>query len=203
MHHSLGDGVSLLRFFLEIIADKDTKFYETQHNVGKSNRVNSQNPVLAKNSINQRFTSIKARLRMILKSPAALIYQAAFHQIDRNSLHPPKLSGNKVWVDSFIRSVFPASAKISFEFQVVCWRFENHDDRNLMESIRTIKRHSTGARFSDVILTALSLTIEEHIDAMDCSIPDDMTVVNITRFAAEGEQSIIPFWLVSSSEIKF
>lgn len=69
---------------------------------------------------------------------------------------------------------------------MVCWRFENDDDRNLMASIKRIKRRSATARFSDIILTALSLSLEEHIADVSDSVPKDMTLVNIARFAPEG-----------------
>lgn len=43
-----------------------------------------------------------------------------------------------------------------------------------------------GARFSDVILTALSLSFEAHFEASGNAVPKHMTVVHIARFAPEG-----------------
>lgn len=102
MHHSLGDGVSLLRFFLEIVADKSadvplTINGESQPTVpSNSNEEYAKSPVLLENSISKGFQSITSKLKTLLKSPATLIYQAVFHQIDKNSLHSQTLSGEKV-----------------------------------------------------------------------------------------------------------
>lgn len=45
------------------------------------------------------------------------------------------------------------------------------------------------ARFSDVLLTALSLSFEAHFEANGNSVPKSMTVVHIARFAPEGTQT--------------
>lgn len=102
MHHSLGDGVSLLRFFLEIVADKSGQVPLTIDDKSmpsappNSNEEYAKNPVLVENSISKGFQSMTSKLKTLLKSPATLIYQAVFHQIDKNSLHSQTLSGEKV-----------------------------------------------------------------------------------------------------------
>lgn len=63
-----------------------------------------------------------------------------------------------------------------------------------MSSIKSIKRQSMGARFSDVILTALSLSFESYFEANGKAVPNNMTVVHIARFAPEGTQKHITFY---------
>lgn len=101
MHHSLGDGVSLVRFFLEIVADKCIEISEPSENSiavspANANEDYAKSPILLENNINKGFQSITSKLKTLLKSPATLIYQAVFHQIDKNSLHSQRLSGEKV-----------------------------------------------------------------------------------------------------------
>lgn len=135
MHHSLGDGVSLLRFFLEILADESPMLYETLGKFAERKEMYAHNPALAKHSVNQSHTSIKDKLRMLLKSPAALIYQAAFHQIDRNSLHPKKLSGKKVSKSFFFLSDKLPIVLLSMIIYHISWRWSAGVLRKMLTTI--------------------------------------------------------------------
>lgn len=100
--------MSLIRFFLEIIADKqssDTVISSrlasggANENVSKSVRMNElylKKPVFIKYSISQSIDACVTKIKTFLEAPASLVYLAVFHQIDKNCLHAPMLCGQKV-----------------------------------------------------------------------------------------------------------
>lgn len=73
-----------------------------------------------------------------------------------------------------------------FFLQIVCWRFEKDDDKNLVSSIKLIKQSVEGIRFSDVLLTAFSLSVKKYVESIEKTVPDKITVVHIVRFKPEG-----------------
>lgn len=123
IHHSLGDGVALLRLFLETIADREhSKKNLWAHCVRARQKLKTylENDFMPPtfehtfsiwnsiSSLNQRerqrlwnwlkaFTLNVARKFLIFfKSPASIIYQGFFKKIDENCLHQQKLIGEKV-----------------------------------------------------------------------------------------------------------
>ncbi|KAG8254570.1 uncharacterized protein LOC124354164 [Homalodisca vitripennis] len=92
---------------------------------------------------------------VLLFIPASLLNQALTQTQDSNLLHGPKLSGHKV----------------------VAWYFEQQDnsDQLLMSMIKRI-RAKTGVRFSDVLLTAVSASLEKFY-AQSNEVPQFITVV--------------------------
>lgn len=92
---------------------------------------------------------------VILFAPASLLNQALTQTQDVNILHGPRLSGHKV----------------------VAWYFEQQDsaDQLLMSMIKRI-RAKTGVRFSDVLLTALSASLESFYTQCN-EVPEYITVV--------------------------
>lgn len=123
IHHSLGDGVALLRLFLETIADRDPpkkdlwshcirvrqelkKYLDLNMNLAQ---LEAKTPIwrsLLTFDINE-FRKLASRLRksagnliekvwIFVSSPASIVNQALFKSIDENSLHRKTLSGEKV-----------------------------------------------------------------------------------------------------------
>lgn len=92
---------------------------------------------------------------VVMFAPLAIINQILAQTKDVNLLHGPRLSGHKV----------------------VAWYLEQQDkpDQLLMEMIKRI-RSKTGVRFSDVLLTALSASLESFY-AQCNEIPQFITVV--------------------------
>lgn len=92
---------------------------------------------------------------VVMIAPLAIINQILAQTKDVNLLHGPRLSGHKV----------------------VAWYLEQQDkpDQLLMEMIKRI-RSKTGVRFSDVLLTALSASLESFY-AQCNEIPQFITVV--------------------------
>lgn len=96
LHHSLGDGVSLIRLFLEIVADKETPS-DHHDEITKSKITKISGFQKSKNwcyGLMRGFSSIQSKA--MIKSPAILIYQGLLHEIDENCLHYSKLTGEKV-----------------------------------------------------------------------------------------------------------
>lgn len=71
---------------------------------------------------------------------------------------------------------------IGYSLQLVCWRFENDDDHTM----KSIKRNFQGVRFSDVLLSAISISFQNYFEMKGKFIPNTMTVVLPARIEAEG-----------------
>lgn len=99
--------------------------------------------------------SCSQQCSVVMFAPLAIINQILAQTKDVNLLHGPRLSGHKV----------------------VAWYLEQQDrpDQLLMEMIKRI-RSKTGVRFSDVLLTALSASLESFY-AQCNEIPQFITVV--------------------------
>lgn len=123
------------------------------------------------------------KFAIFFKSPASIIYQGFFKKIDENCLHQQKLIGEKVF-DYILSTIYP---KInSSSLQIVCWRFENNEDLDLLDTMKSIKRNFQGVRFSDVLLSALSISFQNYFESKGDHIPNSMTVVLPARIEAEG-----------------
>ncbi|XP_034178397.2 uncharacterized protein LOC117603390 [Osmia lignaria lignaria] len=95
--------------------------------------------------------------RIIIDAPACLIQQA-FRSMDKSALHGAQLSGEKLvsyWLED---------------------DFKNTIDQKLFTKIQNIKI-ITGARFGDVILAALSVSLHKYFLRMNEPIPSKISVV--------------------------
>lgn len=59
------------------------------------------------------------------------------------------------------------------------------DDNELLDTMKIIKRTYLGVRFSDVLLSALSISLQNYFESKDKYIPNTMTVVLPARIAIE------------------
>lgn len=105
--------------------------------------------------------SLVRQWSVLLFAPASLLNQVLTQTQDVNLLHGSRLSGHKV----------------------VAWYFEQQDnsDQLLMSMIKRI-RGKTGVRFSDVLLTALSASLESYYTQC-LEVPPYITVVIPARLA--------------------
>ncbi|XP_076287010.1 uncharacterized protein LOC143212282 [Lasioglossum baleicum] len=235
VHHSLGDGMALLKFFKEVIVDKEPVQDTCVHMEHASFKVKSlesrkTNPVkpsligdrslrsslqrdvmsasmpfihftvfsqvlkvlmarfsegfkflqnltwedaksklkvLADNEIERLrvlllnlWKNVKGLVRLtkiVVGSPACLIAQA-FRSMDKSALHGAELTGEKFvsyWLED---------------------DFKNSCDQRLFTKIQNIKG-ITGARFGDVLLAALSVSLHKHFVRTNEPIPDAMSVI--------------------------
>lgn len=123
IHHSLGDGVALLRLFLETIADRELSkknlwascvrarqklktYFESEFNPPEfEQKFSIKKSLLAMNA--REFQRIWNRIKLnifdfgrkfaiLFMSPASIVHQGFFKKIDENALHQHKLKGEKV-----------------------------------------------------------------------------------------------------------
>lgn len=123
IHHSLGDGVALLRLFLETIADREnskknlwahcvrarqklkvcfendftTPTFEQKFSIWKSIfTLNCREFQRLWNRFKSYVLNLCRKMIIFYKSPASIIHQGFFKKIDENCLHQQKLKGEKV-----------------------------------------------------------------------------------------------------------
>ncbi|XP_070507604.1 O-acyltransferase WSD-like [Chironomus tepperi] len=158
VHHSVGDGVALLRLFLEALADKEDVNIEG-------------NPVLMQtdNSFSMKFMRFLSNVVTIIKTPSVLCTQMQ-KQIDINRIHPSKLSGNK---------------KINWIYES---NNNNNDEDStpLLTVVKLLKRKFPGSRFSNILLAALSKSLKDYFMFKKMDVPKDMTVVIPARICHES-----------------
>lgn len=133
IHHSLGDGVALLRLFLETLADREnakqktlwancvrarqklkTYFendftpanFEQTFSIWKSiSKLNARECKRIWNRFKAFRHNFSRQLQIIFVAPASIVHQGFFKKIDKNCLHEQKLSGEKVFSYKFVQSI--------------------------------------------------------------------------------------------------
>lgn len=195
VHHSLGDGIALLRLYLETVADRDAPKRDYWAICSKSRpsiyKLFKDGTVLTHCAHKSVWTIIgcyisrfkrvcvdvkeaateMVRMAIILFSaPASLINQSVYQHVDVNELHcTTELSGEKI----------------------IAWYFETECDGDLITKIKSIKHNFVEARFSDIFLSALSISLEKYFASKKLPLPKYMTAVIPARIAAEGILYII------------
>ncbi|XP_055708832.1 uncharacterized protein LOC129805045 [Phlebotomus papatasi] len=163
VHHSLGDGVALLRFFLEGIADQLTTTplngsSETlpEHYPSKEARIKvKENLLYLRNTAQNTFKWTKMIISILF-----YLVEHISTPADLNSLHGPSLSGRKT----------------SF------WIHET-EESYLLPCLRKLKRKIPDARFSDLILTSLSSSLYKYF-AKSENIPKNIKIIVPARVEA-------------------
>jgi hypothetical protein len=86
VHHSVGDGVALLRLLLETVSDKENYSFV----VG--------NPLLSRcqENASEKLNRIAVNVITFVKLPSVLFSHLFLKAVDENRIHPKKLSGSKV-----------------------------------------------------------------------------------------------------------
>ncbi|XP_062559558.1 uncharacterized protein LOC134224249 [Armigeres subalbatus] len=185
VHHSLGDGVALLRLLLEGIVDKEMpsrwkrissfKMMNIEHILHEKSLCHiPQKSILTK--LMQKCPSPREiyewkqkhlRLLWTIFNAPAFFHEVAKRQIDDNCIHASYLSNRKV----------------------VSWIHEEESsDSRWIEVIKRTKQQVPGARFSDAFLTALSSSLQKYFERKSKRIPDNITVVLPTRIERESAQ---------------
>lgn len=182
VHHSLGDGVALLRLLLEGIVDKEIpsrwkrlsnfKMMNIEHIFMEKSLLAMPKKSLVAKLIEKFPTPRKLyewkqkHLRLIwtIFTAPAFFHEVAQRKVDENCIHASELSHQKV----------------------VSWIHEEETSgTRWVEIIKRTKRQVPGARFSDVFLTALSSSLQKYFNQKSDEIPKDITVVLPTRIERE------------------
>ncbi|XP_058053823.1 uncharacterized protein LOC131205651 [Anopheles bellator] len=188
VHHSLGDGVALMRLLLESIVDREVPSrwkYLSKLKVMNINYILENNNTSAHQNLYKQETR-SVRLWKKLPSVADLVMQmdrmrrilwtiytapAFFHdvsrrQVDSNCIHATKMSHEKV----------------------VSWLYEENTGHTMVDIIKRTKRLLPGTRFSDVFLAALSSSLEQYFRNRCDQLPpaQSLTVVLPARIEKES-----------------
>ncbi|XP_035892404.1 uncharacterized protein LOC118503342 [Anopheles stephensi] len=186
VHHSLGDGVALMRLLLEAIVDKEVP--SRWKHLSKLKVMNINYILKQQKAANHHRLAVGdtffQRVRKILPSASELAAQrdklvriiwtiytapAFFHdvsrrQADNNCIHASQMANDKV----------------------VSWIHEDHNSgTSWVEIIKRTKRLIPGTRFSDVFLTALSSSLEAYFNKQTSTPPKNLTVVLPARIEKE------------------
>ncbi|XP_029731822.2 uncharacterized protein LOC109426047 [Aedes albopictus] len=185
VHHSLGDGVALLRLLLEGIVDKEMP--------SRWKRISSFKIMNIEHILNEKSLGSMPRQNMLTKfwercpSPRAIyewkqkhlrllwtiftapafFHEVAKRRVDDNCIHASDLSNRKV----------------------VSWIHEEEtSDSRWIQIIKRTKQQVPGARFSDAFLTALSSSLQKYFALKSDFVPSNITVVLPTRVERESPQ---------------
>ncbi|KAJ9586132.1 hypothetical protein L9F63_020222, partial [Diploptera punctata] len=185
IHHSLGDGIALMQLLVSVMTNNQTK--SAGLHIEQSKIVNFQHKLkcLLRNrqlsSINQHqlalilvqknsyklptssdpnqkpeiFSKIIQTICALVLSPASLIHQVIMKATDRNVLHGPQLTG----------------------YKVIAWYRDQNGE--LFKQIKKVK-NCFNIRFTEVLLTALSASLEKYFETHQVSYKDGIPgIVNI------------------------
>ncbi|XP_065090967.1 uncharacterized protein LOC135711917 [Ochlerotatus camptorhynchus] len=185
VHHSLGDGVALLRLLLEGIVDKEVP--SRWKRLSNIKMMNIEHILLEKSLLSMPKKSLTAKfiekfptprkiyewkqkhLRLIwtIFTAPAFFHEVVQRKVDENCIHASELSNRKV----------------------VSWIHEEETSgTRWVEIIKRTKQQVPGARFSDAFLTALSSSLQKYFNQKSDEIPSNITVVLPTRIERESPQ---------------
>ncbi|KYQ47991.1 hypothetical protein ALC60_12950 [Trachymyrmex zeteki] len=123
-----------------------------------------------KGVLKQIYSTIKevTRLTMILLSFPKFIIQQVVCSMDKNALHGPPQTGEKImsyWLDNDV---------------------SNDKSQNLLTKIREIRRN-TGTKFEDVVLAAFSASVHKYHLRIKKPVPDALTAILPIRMSMPDE----------------
>lgn len=149
IHHSLGDGVVLMKLLLKTIADEDLdvkavkkrslttesilKYITEKFSFKKIHGI----PLTI--GLRKCFHNTLTKIMLLIMAPASLMSQI-LRPPDTNTLHGPALSGNKV----------------------CAWLSDGLVEESLLVKIKRVKSRIPGMSFSDIFLTALSASYHNY-----------------------------------------
>uniref|UniRef100_A0A6E8W687 WS_DGAT_C domain-containing protein n=1 Tax=Anopheles coluzzii TaxID=1518534 RepID=A0A6E8W687_ANOCL len=187
VHHSLGDGVALMRLLLEAIVDKEVpsrwkhlsklKVMNIDY-ILKEQKASDHHHLTIGETMLQRIwkripslTDLATQRDHILRilwtiyTAPAFFHDVSRRQVDNNCIHASQMANEKV----------------------VSWIHEDHNrDTRWVEIIKRTKRLLPGTRFSDVFLTALSSSLETFFASKNGTSPKNLTVVLPARIEKES-----------------
>lgn len=191
VHHSLGDGVALMRLLLESIADKEVptrwkhlsklKLLNINYILKQTSNVYTVcRPKLYLTGLVKRLPSISDIIQQVqrLKRIILTIYTAPafFHdvsrrQVDNNCIHSTEMADEKVvsWIHEE--------------------NIQTNNEATMVDIIKRTKRLLPGTRFSDVFLTALSASLEQYFSTRSEHPPKSITVVLPARIDQERKST--------------
>lgn len=170
VHHSLGDGVALLRLLLEGIVDKEINSRwkrissfkmlniehilreKTLHSMPKKSMLTKLMEKCPSPREIYEWKQKHLRLLWTIFTAPAFFHEVAKRRVDDNCIHASDLSNRKV----------------------VSWIHEEEtSESRWIEVIKRTKQQVPGARFSDAFLTALSSSLQKYFEQKSDLVPKD------------------------------
>lgn len=175
VHHCLGDGVALLRLLLESMADKSENaklLWTAPKNIDSEDKQDSKflnvTKTFVKNlslpNLQKTYEKFIQTIYLIYVTPYVLCTLTFSLSPDSNIMHPNDIDGEKV----------------------VNWIHEASLNFPLLDTIKKIKQRTPGARFSDVICTILSKSLNKYFKAHGQQVPEKITMVVPARIERES-----------------
>ncbi|XP_053685424.1 uncharacterized protein LOC128735002 [Sabethes cyaneus] len=185
VHHSLGDGVALLRLLLETIVDKEVpsrwkrlssfKVMNIEYILSEQTRQSEPKQSIIRKlllkipSPPELYAWKRKNLQLLwtIFTAPAFFHEVSHRAVDDNCIHASELLNQKV----------------------VSWIHEEESsDTQWIEVIKRTKQLVPGARFSDAFLTALSSSLQSYFERSKTQMPNNITVVLPTRIERESPQ---------------
>uniref|UniRef100_A0A182MYW2 O-acyltransferase WSD1 C-terminal domain-containing protein n=1 Tax=Anopheles dirus TaxID=7168 RepID=A0A182MYW2_9DIPT len=186
IHHSLGDGVALMRLLLEAIVDKEVpsrwkhlsklkvmnidyileqKTADDHHLILTGTRLQRVwKRIPSSKDLAAQWDRLKRILWTIYTAPA-FFNDISRRQTDNNCIHASQMTNEKV----------------------LSWINEDYtSETRWVEIIKRTKRLLPGTRFSDIFLTALSSSLEAYFTRQTGNPPKTLTVVLPARIEKES-----------------
>uniref|UniRef100_A0A182QR77 DUF1298 domain-containing protein n=1 Tax=Anopheles farauti TaxID=69004 RepID=A0A182QR77_9DIPT len=187
VHHSLGDGVALMRLLLEAIVDKEVpsrwkhlsklKVMNIDYILKQQTAADHHRLILGETKLQRMWKRIPSskelaaqrdrllRILWTVYTAPAFFHDVSRRQADNNCIHASHMTNEKV----------------------VSWIHEEHtSDTHWVEIIKRTKRLLPGTRFSDVFLTALSSSLDAYFTKQTGKPPKTLTVVLPARIEQES-----------------
>lgn len=187
VHHSLGDGVALMRLLLEAIVDKEVpsrwkhlsklKVMNIDYILKQQTTANHHSSMLCETKLQRMWKQIPSskdlaaqrdrflRILWTIYTAPAFFHDVSRRQADNNCIHASQMANEKV----------------------ISWIHEDHtSNTHWVEIIKRTKRLLPGTRFSDVFLTALSSSLEAYFTRQTGMPPKNLTVVLPARIEQES-----------------
>ena len=133
----------------------------------KEDAENNEKPKPVPQSFTMWCNIIFMNIVAIIGAPASLV-KMFIRPIDSNQINPKILSGRKI----------------------VNWLYESDNDNNapLLSTVKLLRRRFKGARFSNILLAAVSKSLKDFLERKNFKVPINMTVVIPARMYDPNEK---------------
>ncbi|XP_020295288.1 uncharacterized protein LOC109860543 isoform X2 [Pseudomyrmex gracilis] len=173
VHHSLGDGIALLKMLSTVIADDDvikeqsTIMLRNSILIDKKNNFKEKKILFSKTKIISNLKQVynKTKKMILILFSLKLLISQIVRSTGKSSLYSQPLTGEKL---------------------IFCL-MENDANKSLLMKIKKIKQY-TGTRFNDIVITAFAAGVVKYYSRIKEVIPDAMSVFIPIRMSMPDEK---------------
>ncbi|XP_020295287.1 uncharacterized protein LOC109860543 isoform X1 [Pseudomyrmex gracilis] len=176
VHHSLGDGIALLKMLSTVIADDDvikeqsTIMLRNSILIDKKNNFKEKKILFSKTKIISNLKQVynKTKKMILILFSLKLLISQIVRSTGKSSLYSQPLTGEKL---------------------IFCL-MENDANKSLLMKIKKIKQY-TGTRFNDIVITAFAAGVVKYYSRIKEVIPDAMSVFIPIRMSMPDEKVML------------